>query len=539
MLRLILLSFFLVTVQTAFAQQRLFTNQQHFSVEDGLPQSFISGILQDEDGFIWLSTLDGFCRYDGRGFKTIRYNPKDSSGLAANTIQSLGRLVNNTITIYYGPTQADDFDLRSFKIKRNTSRDKLDKIPNILWHTYHVGFNTANWFFMMKDDKGAGWLNSNTGKIHYASIANGLLQHDTISAIVESEEGKIYLVSETGVHVSDTAQKKFEWIAFNTQVKKEKPANQVDIFGEKFSIVCLPGNRLLVDENGKIILIDISKKTSSVLKIPPPPSPAAATGYSGLKVDSKGLAYFENYGRIFRIDEFGAVKLLWENSIKTLPVSAFFIDRSDVLWVSVDAQGLLKIDLHALHFQSYQYNRNFICDIMEQAGVKPPDIPAHWTHTEASYFFRQARDSKGNLYTCSNWFGQDAIYQLNQQGFRFFSNVPDATVYGALLVMPGDKVRAYDQLGHAWYSWNTAASVPEKFLLNKVSDSMQNIQLADARFIGGNTWLSTYNHGLLQYDGLKRINRFAGKLSNGIKPETLTEIIADPVDKNKFWIGSR
>jgi len=83
------------------AQQQAYTNQQPFGVEVGLPQSYISGIIQDEDGFIWLATQDGFSRYDGRGFKTTHYDPKDTAGLAANTILSLGRQVNNHITIYY------------------------------------------------------------------------------------------------------------------------------------------------------------------------------------------------------------------------------------------------------------------------------------------------------------------------------------------------------------------------------------------------------------------------------------------------------
>ena len=68
-----MLHFFLSTEQTSFAQQRLFTNQQHFGVEEGLPQSFITGITQDEDGFIWFGTLDGLCRFDGRVFKTFKF----------------------------------------------------------------------------------------------------------------------------------------------------------------------------------------------------------------------------------------------------------------------------------------------------------------------------------------------------------------------------------------------------------------------------------------------------------------------------------
>ncbi len=520
--------------QAVCAQQRLFTNQQHFSVEDGLPQSFISGIVQDDDGFIWLATLDGFCRYDGRGFKTIPYNPKDSNQLAANVINNIGRLQNNTVTVFYSQTQADDFNLRTFKANRNKSRDRLYNIPNASWFSYFVGFNTSNSFFMMGDQKGVGWINSKTGKIHYANKANGLLQQDTINAIAESSEGKLYLVSENGIQVSDASRTKFEWIGFFTNVKNETPRV---LFNERFFVVCLPGNRLAMADKDRIILLDINKKSSKVIMPPASTFVGVDPTNSNLQVDSKGRAYFHNAGRIFRLTETGELKLLWENTGNiNLRISAFFIDRSDVLWLSVNAQGLLKIDLQASPFESYEYRGGFVTDILKLAGLKS-GISKPQTYTEASFSFRHTRDSKGNLFFNSTWIGEEKIYQLHEKVLSSFSHFPKSTLYTAIVAMPDDVIWAFDQASLAWYSWKTPASVPEKFLLDK--ESMKTIEVADARFIGGYIWVATSNHGLLQYQGTKRINKFAGPLPNGNMPETLTEICPDPADKNKFWIGSR
>ncbi len=529
----ILLPFF---TAAAFSQQLIFTNQQHFGVEEGLPQSYISGIIQDDDGFIWLATQDGFSRYDGRGFKTIHYDPKDSAGLAANTILSLGRQVNNNITIYYSHKQADDFNLRTFSITRNTVRKKLNDIPGIRWQTYHVSFSTPNWFFIMQNEKGSGWLNSTTGKIHYANKANGLLQCDTISAIVESKEGRIYMVSENGVHVSDTSQEKFGWIPFTTHVKKQQVGTTGEIYGPKFSIVSLPGNRLAVEDNGEIIVVDIGKKNSSIIKIPAP-APGAAEGIGGLQVDRNGKVYFENYGRIYRLADDGTLNLLWENQGNSLRISAFFIDRSDVLWVSVNAQGLLKIDLQALPFESYRYRTNFISDIITQAGAKRNLLPDTWKNSEASYFFRQAYDKKGSVYACYSFYHPGKMFELNADGFHSFPHVPGNALYTALLSMPGYAVWAFDQLECAWYCWKTPDVIPEKRLLDKTF--MKDVEIADAKSIGGFIWLSTYNHGLIQFQDTKAVKRFAGIFAQGMMPETLTEICADPVDSMRFWIGSR
>lgn len=521
----------------ACAQQRLFTNQQHFGVEEGLPQSFISGIIQDEDGFIWLATLDGFCRYDGRGFKTIRYNPKDSSGLSANAINNIERLQNNHITLYYSSTQADDFNLRTFKVSRNSSRDRLAKIPNAHWQTNHVGFNTGNWFFMMRNHRGMGWMNGATGKIYYANKANGLLQQDTIHAIVQSSDGKIYLVNENGVQVGDTSARKFKWIPFATNVQKEVPDPLSNVFGEYFSIIVLPENRLAIAEKGILNLLDLTKRTSTVYAAPPPSKQGTTEARVALQADARGNVYWENTGRIYKITPAGEMKLLWENTANHLRISAFYVDRSDVLWVSVDAQGLLKIDLQALHFLSFRYTDNFILDILQQAGIQRASLPQEWKNFEAPYFFRQASDSKGNLFVTSNWRNQEEVYQLDAQAFSSFTYLPGPAIYSAMLCMPDDAVWVYDQQEAAWYRWKTPLHKPEKIPLDKAS--MKNIVLADAKFIGGYIWLSTYNHGLLQYKAEKRIHKFAGSMPKGMMPETLTEICADPLDKNQFWIGSR
>ncbi len=41
----------------------------HFGVEEGLPQSIVSDIIEDSYGFIWLSTNEGLVRFDGHTFK--------------------------------------------------------------------------------------------------------------------------------------------------------------------------------------------------------------------------------------------------------------------------------------------------------------------------------------------------------------------------------------------------------------------------------------------------------------------------------------
>jgi signal transduction histidine kinase/ligand-binding sensor domain-containing protein len=43
-----------------------------FGVDDGLPQSSVWSILQDRQGFLWIGTADGLCRFDGYEFRPVQ-----------------------------------------------------------------------------------------------------------------------------------------------------------------------------------------------------------------------------------------------------------------------------------------------------------------------------------------------------------------------------------------------------------------------------------------------------------------------------------
>ena len=528
---------FLLTIATSLvAQHRLFTNQQLFTVEDGLPQNFISGIIQDEDGFIWLSTMDGLSRYDGRGFKNIRYNPKDTNGLFANVINNIGRFRSNIITVHYGTNEADDFNLRTFKAKRNKVTELLNKIPFARWQPYHVSYTTDNWLFILSNNKGMGWLNSKTGKLYYANKANGLLQQDTINAVVESNEGQLYVISRDGVHVSDTTRSKFQWHRFTTHVKKEVLLSSE--LSERFSIACLKNDRLIVAQDDKIILLDLKEKTSRFITPPANLKAPFVSVNCELQVDTKGRVYFENGGRIFRITESGDMKMLWENTINpALRISAFFIDRSDVLWVSINAQGLLKIDLQSAPFESYKYRMNFIADILQYAGVKLTMPLNEKIKGESSYYFRQTFDKKNNHFIYSGWLDAGSIFQLAPASIHAVLHFPVQYDNSALISMPDGGLWVLSQQRPEWYFWKSNSPDPEKLLIDAEISSL--VEVNDAKYFGGSVWMATYKHGLLQYTPSKKVNRFSGTLKNGVMPESLTEFCADPVDATKFWIGSR
>jgi hypothetical protein len=203
----------------------------------------------------------------------------------------------------------------------------------------------------------------------------------------------------------------------------------------------------------------------------------------------------------------------------------------------VNAQGLLRIDLQSLPFQSFKYKTSFIADIMEMAGASRSKFPAHWVTQYSSYYFRQAYNDKGDLFASYNFFDKNQVFRLNREGFQALPHGTGPSIYGAMLVLPNNELWVFDELHYCWYRWKTPEAVPDKLQLDSLL--MKGMQIADAKYIGGYIWMSTYANGLLQYDGAKLVNRFIGPEPIHNMPKDLTEICPDPVDKNKFWIGSR
>ena len=55
-----------------------------YTIEDGLPQSYIETIYQDNDGYLWIATQDGISKFNGYEFKNFFFDPYNKKSLASN-----------------------------------------------------------------------------------------------------------------------------------------------------------------------------------------------------------------------------------------------------------------------------------------------------------------------------------------------------------------------------------------------------------------------------------------------------------------------
>ena len=62
---------------------------EHLSAKDGLSQGYVTSIIQDSLGFLWVGTQDGLNKYDGYKFTVHTYSDIDSNTISDNWVTSI------------------------------------------------------------------------------------------------------------------------------------------------------------------------------------------------------------------------------------------------------------------------------------------------------------------------------------------------------------------------------------------------------------------------------------------------------------------
>lgn len=173
-------------------------------LEQGLSQSSISSILQDNKGFIWFGTQDGLNRYDGRIIDHYNFKPFDSKTISGDDIYSFCSDNTNLWTLSAGGL--DKMDLNTSAVTHLKEDLKKDEKTTALYRIWFVNnkliaytakglslidFNSKNVFCLhpyVFEEKEKNELRTVTYNIHtdaknnlYAATNKGVFSLDAIS----------------------------------------------------------------------------------------------------------------------------------------------------------------------------------------------------------------------------------------------------------------------------------------------------------------------------------------------------------------------
>jgi len=161
---------FLWLLATTVMAQPVQYRFQHFTSENGLPQNTVYDVCQDKYGFMWFSTRNGVCRYDGYSVKI--YKPTDHY---SDDVVDMSQCVetDDEGNIVFGT----GFGIYVVDVERDSLVRRI-----IYGNADSADANTNNIYSLCAE-----------GPVIWAGTGNGLLRYDRTTNTVEFIEGrKIY-----------------------------------------------------------------------------------------------------------------------------------------------------------------------------------------------------------------------------------------------------------------------------------------------------------------------------------------------------------
>ncbi|HMG15609.1 MAG TPA: two-component regulator propeller domain-containing protein, partial [Saprospiraceae bacterium] len=144
LIRIIIVFINLLILNTVNKAQNFEPIWINYNTDSGLPSSEIYEILQDKNGYIWISTDNGLCKFDGYSFKN--YGP--INGLKDPVVFHLqeddnGRIWMNSLTKYIYYLENDSIKPYKFNFLLNNYYDSHNNIENFV-HYKHELFYESN-----------------------------------------------------------------------------------------------------------------------------------------------------------------------------------------------------------------------------------------------------------------------------------------------------------------------------------------------------------------------------------------------------------
>ncbi|MFO8043199.1 MAG: two-component regulator propeller domain-containing protein [Alkalispirochaeta sp.] len=177
------------------------------TLSDGLVSGSVSGIIQDDSGFIWLSTQAGLNRYDGYGMLTFENDPFDTNSLSNNLIQSTYLDSDGTLWLgTYGGLDHFDPQTKTFTSYRHDS-EAADSLSNDVVVAIARDATGALWVGTLD---GLNRLDEENGTFTRYGVGEGALPNKVVRDIHLDSQGTLWVGTYGGLSRYDASQDTFE-----------------------------------------------------------------------------------------------------------------------------------------------------------------------------------------------------------------------------------------------------------------------------------------------------------------------------------------
>lgn len=305
---------------------------KQFSVADGLPHNTINSITQDGNGFLWIGTPNGLCKFDGYTFQYFSHDPDDTSSIFHNFIQKLySDTSRNRLWIStdrgFGCYDLNTECFRKYEI-RGVSRKSISFL------------NTSSGDLLAGTFEGVYLYDSTSDSfLDYIRIPGSF-----VNQIAEDKRNTLWINCDNGIMRYDLESHSFIPL----------PPALAAFKGNILNMYMTVDERIIFNDGSDFILFDIKSGTLSILH-----KEIDTKGYRCADCDSEGNIWIGTEFGIFIYDSSNRLIAHFDQTPSDLsnlndsPVYCIFKDSSDNMWVGTYFGGINYFIAGTDQFQTY------------------------------------------------------------------------------------------------------------------------------------------------------------------------------------------
>jgi PAS domain S-box-containing protein len=531
------------------------------STTDGLSQTRVAQIVQDDLGFIWFGTQYGLNRFDGYEFKVFVHNPRSPESLSGAFISSLFK--DRQGYLWVGCAQTlDRFDpvTETFKHYR-VDTDDPEGLSGTVVH-------------ISEDRSGMLWLATGTGLyrldpasgrvLHYRHRAGDptSLSSDDVKSSGEDNSGTFWVGTSEGLDAFDRETGKV-----TLHVQLPEPV-QISFYEDRLGVFWIA----YASGNGLAVFDRKTRKLTRYSFYEKDPPAGALTGVMGMLEDREGNLWLGSPGAgLLRFDREHQRFIRYRNnptdpsSLAEDKVIALFEDREGNVWTGLHSMGPNHFSQTPPHFETFQLDpaqpdgldMNFVNAMYEDhdgilwigndSGLHRLDRKTgRYTHWNAGLGVKPmiitiTEDHSGNLWVGTYGHGLARFDRRNGQ-FTVYQHRPDDPSS-----LSNDQVHRLfvDHAGNLWAGTDDGLNrfdpATGRFTVYRVDPqsrwSQSYVAIAEDRV--GILWLGTHYSGLHRFDpatGQFTVYKSQANVPGTLRDNMVPTVLIDRVDR--IWVGT-
>ncbi|UII31121.1 ATP-binding protein [Fulvivirga ulvae] len=350
-------------------------NFTRLSLQEGLSQSSVRQIIQDRQGFIWVTTEEGLNRYDGYQFLNFNYDKNDPTSLGDQFTNSLWEDPEGNLWIGTNSAGINKMDIEheTFTRYKHIPGD-AGTLPD---NNVYVFIGDSTGYLWVGTVKGLVQMDIKSGRVLDKYIHNPndehSLSHDIIYGMLKDSQGNLWVGTHNGLNLKRPGVGKFNRYLYN-----QKPA---DVTSHRVSRIYEdPSGRIWVGTHRGLYLYDESRDNFTRINHTTSENGSFnANIVLSILEDHTGSLWVGTRDGLFRSSSLDFEKGIFsfdhyqynpqnEHSISDNVIYSLFEDNANILWVGTSIGGVCKVDLDGQQFRHYKRAPAHIAGLNESSA---------------------------------------------------------------------------------------------------------------------------------------------------------------------------